>query len=90
MVPPLAYFASGGSYPMIRMMKSEWFPLLPILPVGELSHDQNDEIGMIPLLPILPVGELSNDQNDEIGIVPPLAHFQIGGNYPMIKMMKSE
>ena len=35
---------------MIRMMKSEWFPLLPILPVGELSNDQDDEIGMVPPL----------------------------------------
>ena len=23
MVPPLAYFAIGGNYPMIRMMKSD-------------------------------------------------------------------
>ena len=28
LVPPLAYFASGGNYPIIRMMKSEWLPLL--------------------------------------------------------------
>ena len=27
LVPPLAYFASGGNYPIIRMMKSEWLPL---------------------------------------------------------------
>ena len=40
-------------------------------------------------LPILPVEELSTDQDDEIGIVPPLAYFANGGNYPMIRMMKS-
>ena len=28
LVPPLAHFASGGNYPIIRMMKSEWLPLL--------------------------------------------------------------
>ena len=35
MVPPLAYCASEGSYPIIKMKKSEWFPLLPNLPVEE-------------------------------------------------------
>ena len=28
-------------------VKSEWFPLLPILPQGEPSNDQGDEIGMV-------------------------------------------
>ena len=28
LVPPLAHFASGRNYPIIRMMKSEWLPLL--------------------------------------------------------------
>ena len=50
MVPPLACFASRGNYPVIRMMKSEWFPLFNVLPVGRLSNDQDDEIGMIPPL----------------------------------------
>ena len=45
MVSPLGYFAIGENYPMIRMMESEWFPLLTILPVGGtiFSH-----IGLCP------------------------------------------
>ena len=50
MVLPLACFASRGNYPVIRMMKSEWFPLFNVLPVGRLSNDQDDEIGMVPPL----------------------------------------
>ena len=38
-VPPLAYFASRANYPMIRMMKSEWLPLLM------MKSESNDEIG---------------------------------------------
>ena len=35
---------------MISMIKSEWFPLFNVLPVGRLSNDQDDEIGMVPPL----------------------------------------
>ena len=31
-------------------MKSEWFLLVNVLPVGRLSNDQDDEIGMVPPL----------------------------------------
>ena len=67
MVPPLACFASRGNYPVIRMMKSEWFPLFNVLPVGQLSNDQDDEIGMVPPLAyFVSGGELYNDQDDEV------------------------
>ena len=32
MVPPLAYSTSGGNYPIMSMMKSERFPLPPMVP----------------------------------------------------------
>ena len=32
------------------MMKSQWLPLLPILPYGELANDQDDKIGLVPPL----------------------------------------
>ena len=51
---------------MISMIKSEWFPLFNVLPVGQPSNDQDDEIGMVL----------------------PLAYFDSGGNYTMIRMMK--
>ena len=47
MVPPLACFASRGNYPVSRMMKSGWFFLFNVLPLGRLSNDEDDEIGMV-------------------------------------------
>ena len=51
---------------MISMIKSEWFPLFNVLPVGQPSNDQDDEIGMVLPLAYFDRGELYNDQDDEV------------------------
>ena len=61
MVPPLAYFAIGGNYPMIRMMKSDdKIGMVP--PFARFDNGGNYPMIRImkfecfPLLPILQVG----------------------------------
>ena len=42
---PLPYFASGANFSMIMMMISECFPSCLFYKWGELTNDQDDEVG---------------------------------------------
>ena len=84
MAPPLAYFACGGNYPMFKMMKSEWFPLLRLLPLEKPIPwsrwwSRMVQTAKFAVFPILLVGGSIRWSDDEIGMVPPLAEFASGG-----------
>ena len=49
------------------IMMTEWLPSFLFCQLGELSNDQDDEIGMVlPLAYFASGGELFNDQDDEV------------------------